>query len=615
MNNRQDQTRYFFAFCLTICIFILLLGRYFYLQTKDHNVLLKQSVDNYTSAIVTAPVRGLILDRNNVPLVKSSISYSVGVLKKNVGKNSSNVIDQLRPLISITATESSLFRKKISKSKPYDIVSIKSNLTDKEIAILATNMYKLDGFYLTSNVSREYIYDDLYAHAIGYVSRLSQTDKDKMSKINPNGYYLSNDYIGKNGIEYVYESYLRGIPGRKVIQTDAFGNEVNLLSNIPASDGNTVKLTLDHQLQQSISDFLGDRKGAVVALNPQTGAVLAFVSKPSYDPNLFIDGISPDDWGDLLNDKNKPLLNRAIQGTYPPGSTFKPFLGLAALQLNVRTPQWTMYDGGVFVIPGSTHEFRGDGSRALGTVNMDLAITKSSDVYFYKLGLDLGIDRADKILPYFSLGKKTGIDLPNELSGLLPSKEWKYKRFKNNPAQIKWQAADSVVFGIGQGFSHYTPLQMAHAVGIIANDGVSTVPHLLDKVISPKGDIIYQYGVESTTVPIEKKYFTLMKAAMQHVTEFGTARSFKSDVYTMAGKTGTAQVVGNKQGTRDRVLSGDKYKDHSWFIAFAPVDNPKIAIAVIVENGGYGASAAGPLAKQVLDYYLITEKNLYSEPK
>ncbi|MBP9743314.1 MAG: penicillin-binding protein 2, partial [Burkholderiales bacterium] len=444
-------------------------------------------------------------------------------------------------------------------------------------------------------------------HSIGYVGRVSQKDK---AKIKSQDYVLS-DYIGKNGLEQFYESKLRGYLGRKSIKTDATGNEVGLIENIPAVDGYSLQLTIDNNLQQLAWHLLGEQKGAIVALDPQTGGVLAFVSKPGYDPNWFIDGISLEDWSDLAEDSQKPLLNRAVQGIYPPGSTFKPFLALTALFLGARTYNSTIYDPGYFIIPGSHHQFRDSYRYGRGLIDLMQAIYFSSDTFFYKLGLDMGIDKADKVLPWFGFGRKTGIDLPQENTGLLPSRAWKAKRFAKNPYQRGWLPADSVTFAIGQGFNNYTPLQMAFATSIIASEGRVITPHFFQNLTDKNGAVIESYVLTSQQLEIPQAQFAFIKKAMQNVILKGTARDIAYGLkYTMAGKTGTAQVVGMNKNDRHAKFAGKKYQDHSWFIAFAPVDKPKIAVAIVVENGGFGAAQAAPIARKLFDFYLLAKSNV-----
>lgn len=609
----MNKSRIIAAYLFVLIGITVLLSRYAFLQISDHQALLSKSIDNYSSVVAAQPVRGAIIDSESVVLADNRVSYAVAILPRDA-KNIESVFVGLESQINFTAFDKKKYYKQLRLSKNYDWVIIKDDLSNVEVANLTAHSYSFPNLNVFAHTKRYYPFQDLYAHSIGYVGRVSVIDKKKLNSSGILSNYVSNDYIGKSGLEQQYESALRGSLGKKVIRTDAYGNEVGLVSNNPADDGYTLQLTINNRLQQKASQLLGDRKGSVVAIDPQTGGVLVFVSKPSYDANLFLDGISPTDWEDLQNDKGNPLLNRSAQGTYPPGSTFKPFLAAVALYSGVRTASYRFHDVGYFTLPGSSHKFRNSGNEVLGTIGIVDAVTHSSDAFFYKLGLDMGIDRMDKTLPFFGLGSKTGIDLPQEATGLLPSREWKAKRFAKDPYQRSWLPADSVTMGIGQGFNHYTPLQMAYATSILADDGVAHRPHLLNRVLDKSGNVVYNYQQSQTTIPISKADLDLIKLGMQRVMQIGTGNKVGAGVkYTMAGKTGTAQVVALQQNSRKSKFSGSQYKDHSWFIAFAPVENPKIAIAVIVENGGWGASAAGPIVRQIFDSYLLQSESSNQE--
>lgn len=599
----MTKSRQIAAYVFVILTFMLLFIRYGYLQLVNHSQLLQQSINNYSSIVSTVPVRGQIMDRNGVILADNRASYIVAALPKDLkGGNTEQLFESLAKYVNVTALDKKKYLASRHNSKNYDWVILKEDLSDTEIANLTAHMYEFPQLSVFAHIKRYYPFDEAYSHSIGYVGRMSQTDKEKTKGQD----YLFNDYIGKSGLEKYYENKLRGVLGKKSIKTDATGNEVGLIANTAAVDGLALKLTIDNNLQKLAWDLLGDNKGAIVAIDPNDGGILAFASKPGYDPNWFIDGISIDDWGDLTDDPKKPLLNRAAQGTYPPGSTFKPFLALSALYLGIRTPSSTIYDPGYYVIPGSHHQFRDSEKHGRGTIDLMQAIYFSSDTFFYKLGLDMGVDRAYKTMSLFGFGKKTGIDLPEEATGLLPSREWKAKRFAKDDYQRNWQAADSVTFGVGQGFNNYTPLQMAYATSIIANNGTAIVPHFFMNTTDKNGALVESYNISSHQLPIPKKDIDFIKLAMQNVVLKGTARGISYGLkYTMAGKTGTAQVVAMNKGDRHAKFQGQQYKDHSWFIAFAPVDKPKIAIAVLVENGGWGASAAAPIARQLFDFYLL----------
>ncbi len=599
----MKNSRLIAAYSFIIFTFVILFLRYGYLQLINHNQLLKQSINNYSSIVATQPVRGQIVDRNGIILADNDASYVVAALPKDLKGSQKKLFESMSKYLSITALDKKKFYATKNNSKNYDWVVIKDDLSDKEIANFTAHAYEFPELSVFARVKRNYPFDELYSHSIGYVGRISQKDKQKIK----NQDYVSNDYIGKSGLEQYYESTLRGYLGKKSIKTDANGNEVGLIDSISATDGQTLHLTIDNKLQKLAWNLLGNNSGAIVVIDPNDGGVLAFVSKPGYNPNWFIDGISLDDWGDLMNDSKKPLLNRGAQGTYPPGSTFKPFLALTALFLGVRTPSSTIYDQGYYVIPGSTHRFRDSEKVARGKVNLMDAITYSSDTYFYKLGLDLGIDRANNVMPMFGFGRKTGVDLPIEDSGLLPSRDWKAKHFRDD-YQKNWQAADSVIFGIGQGLNHYTPLQMAFATTIIANEGKVITPHFFKNTTDKNNVLIKSYVTNPHMLPINNSYFKFIKSAMQNVILKGTGHGISAGLqYTMAGKTGTAQVVAMNKDNRSAKFQGKQYKDHAWFTAFAPVDKPRIAIAVIVEHGGFGAASAAPIARKIFDYYLLGE--------
>lgn len=608
------KSRVIAAYVFVFSVIAILLSRYAFLQVFSHKALLAKSINNYSSIVATQPVRGTIIDSESLILADNKLSYAVAVLPRDSRNNIESIFSAIEPYINLTSLDKKKYYKQLRVSKSYDWVIIKDDLSNVEVANLVAHRYSFPELNIFAHTKRYYPFQDLYAHSLGYVGRVSQNDQKKFESAGTLSNYVANDYVGKSGIEQFYESYLRGSIGKKVIRTDAYGNEVGLIQNMPAKDGYTLQLTLNNSLQQKASQLLGSQKGAIVAIDPQTGGILAFVSKPSYDANLFLDGISPDDWDELRNDPRNPLLNRASQGTYPPGSTFKPFLAAVALYSGVRAPGYRFNDIGYFTLPGSTHKFRNSGNEVLGNIGILDAVAHSSDAFFYKLGLDMGVDRMDKYLPMFGFGQKTGIDLPQENSGLLPSRDWKARRFAKNPYQKSWLPADSVTMGVGQGFNHYTPLQMAFATSILANDGIVRHPHFLAKVLNKDGSLAMTYQESETQIPISKADLAIIKQGMIKVMQSGTGARVGSGIrYSIAGKTGTAQVVGLMQNSRKAKFSGSQYKDHSWFIAFAPVENPKIAIAVIVENAGFGAAVAGPIVRQMFDSYLLKPESAGSE--
>ncbi len=605
----MTKSRIISIYVFVVITFIILFARYFYLQLIDYQLWLKQSINNYSSTILTKSNRGAILDRNNVILATNKISYVAAVLKKDIPQNANDVFESLAKYINYTDLDIKKFNLQRKSSKKYDWIILKDDLSDKEIAMLTSHLFEFPYLQISARTKRYYPFKDIYSHSIGYIGRLSQIDQNKLQEKALSDFYLNKDYIGKSGLEQYYESTLRGQLGRKTIKTDANGNELALINNNKPQDGDSIVLTIDNNLQKIAWEALGNRKGAIVALDPRDGGILAFVSKPGFDPNWFIDGIGIDDWNELFNDPQKPLVNRASQSTFPPGSTFKPFMAIAALVLGIRAPNSTIIDPGYFTIPGSNHRFRDSYPYGRGLIDFTRAIAVSSDTFFYKLGYDMNIDNADYILNMFNFGKQTGIDLPNEKSGVLPSRKWKKDHFKNDKYQQKWHAVDSVTFGIGQGLNNYTPLQMAYATSIIANNGRAITPHFLDKIIDSRGYVVESYLPKITQLPIPESDFVFVKKAMQKVITEGTGVSISQGLkYTLAGKTGTAQVVSMNRNNRKAKFSGANYRDHSWFIAFAPVESPVIAVAVFVENGGMGAAAAAPIARKMIDFYILGSK-------
>lgn len=603
----MSKSRVIASYLFVIFGLSLLFGRYYFIQVVSHQKFLNKAVDNYSVTIATQPSRGTITDVNGVILAQNKLSYALAVLPKDIRKSQESVFDTLESMINLTSFDILKFNKRLKNSRSYDWVIIKDDLSNKEVATLVSQSYLMPTLNVFAHTKRVYPLQSLYAHSIGYVGKVSQSDKNKLESMGTVKNYLSDDYVGKNGLELFYESYLRGSIGKKVIQTDAYGNEVDLLDNTSAIDGDTLQLTINNKLQEKASKLLGDRKGAIVALDPNTGGVLAFVSKPAFDPNLFLDGISIDDWDELSNDSRNPLLNRCSLGAYPPGSTFKPFVGISALNQGTISASYYYNDRGYYTLPGSTHKFRNSGGSVWGSINVVDAIAHSSDTFFYNLGVMMGVDRMDSGLEMFGFGAKTGIDLPHETTGILPSRAWKANRFTKNKQLANWQLADSVNMGVGQGYNNYSPLQMAYATSIIANNGVVHKPHFINKIIHGES-VVLDYSESSYRLPISKSHFDLVRLGMVRVMQIGTGKNVAAGArYTIAGKTGTAQVVGLDQTTRKAKKSGAQYQDHSWFIAFAPVESPQIAVAVIVENAGFGAKIAGPIVRQLLDGYILNK--------
>ena len=601
------------AFILIVIFFSILLARFFYLQVTQHNEFSGQASSNRITLIPTPPVRGEIVDINGVPLAKNYPVFSLEVIPSRIEGKMEDVIEALKKYVDITPTDLKRFKKYRESYRKFENIPLKLRLTDEEAARLSVHLREFKGVEVNSRTFREYPYGKLTSHFLGYIGRISDKDKEMLEEEGLTALYRGSTHIGKSGLEKYYEHQLHGIPGYQEVEKDAYGNIVRVLKNVPSKMGQTLRLGMDIRMQQEADRILGDRRGALVAINPQDGTVLAFVSKPSFDPNLFIDGIDSDTWKMLNNDWKKPLINRVTQGLYPPGSTFKPFMGMALLESGKITQNTIIPAPGAWSIPGSRHIFRDSVRSGHGSANLSKAIQVSSDTFFYRLGYEMGIDKASPYLAQFGFGQKTGIDLPSEYAGVLPSREWKATRFakSSDPTAKEWRAGEMVSVSIGQGYNAYTPLQMAHATASLANDGVVHQPHLVKEVLDFGARKITRINPNpERQIPFKADNFEYVKRAMEKVLKpGGTAHRIGGGLaYTMGGKTGTAQVVQIKQGGRYNAAAlREQHRDHAWFISFAPLEKPEIAIAVILENGGWGAYAA-PLAREMTDFYMLYVK-------
>ena len=601
------------AFILIVIFFSILLARFFYLQVTQHNEFSGQASSNRITLIPTPPVRGEIVDINGVLLAKNYPVFSLEVIPSRIEGKMEDIIKALKKYVDITPTDLKRFKKYRESYRKFENIPLKLRLTDEEAARLSVHLREFKGVEVNSRTFREYPYGKLTSHFLGYIGRISDKDKEMLEEEGLTALYRGSTHIGKSGLEKYYEHQLHGIPGYQEVEKDAYGNIVRVLKNVPSKMGQTLRLGMDIRMQQEADRILGDRRGALVAINPQDGTVLAFVSKPSFDPNLFIDGIDSDTWKMLNDDWKKPLINRVTQGLYPPGSTFKPFMGMALLESGKITQNTIIPAPGAWSIPGSRHIFRDSVRSGHGSANLSKAIQVSSDTFFYRLGYEMGIDKASPYLAQFGFGQKTGIDLPSEYTGVLPSREWKAKRFakSSDPTAKEWRAGEMVSVSIGQGYNAYTPLQMAHATASLANDGVVHQPHLVKEVLDFGARKITRINPNpERQIPFKADNFEYVKRAMEKVLKpGGTAHRIGGGLaYTMGGKTGTAQVVQIKQGGRYNAAAlREQHRDHAWFISFAPLEKPEIAIAVILENGGWGAYAA-PLAREMTDFYMLHVK-------
>jgi penicillin-binding protein 2 len=584
-------------------LFLLLLVRFVYVQGVQHEYYSTLAENNRISIVPIIPNRGLILDRNGVVLAHNYSAYTLEITPSKV-QGLDATIDQLAKIVEITSRDRKRFKKLLEESRNFESLPIRTRLSDVEVARFAVNRYRFPGVEIKARLFRHYPKMEIASHAIGHIGRINDQDLENLEESDESSNYRGTDHIGKLGIEQSYEKQLHGITGFEEVETDAGGRAVRTLSRRPPVSGNNLILTLDAKLQEIAEKAFGDFRGALVAIDPRTGEILAFVSKPGFDPNLFIDGIDPTTWDALNNSPDKPLNNRALRGQYPPGSTFKPFMALAGLELGKRSPSFAISDPGYFTLPGNAHHYRDWKPGGHGSVDLHKSIVVSCDTYYYSLANDLGPDNIYSFISQFGFGHKTGIDIEGETSGLLPSREWKQKRYKQ-----KWYAGDTVSVGIGQGYNLATPLQLAYATAILANKGVSVRPHLVRAIQDGKTGTIQQLSYPAGhRIDLSPENLELVKKAMVDVTQpGGTApRVGAGAPYLTAGKTGTAQVIAIKQNEKyveSRV--SERHRDHALFIAYAPADDPKIAMAVLVENGGHGGSTAGPIARQVLDYYLL----------
>jgi penicillin-binding protein 2 len=601
------QLRIGIAAAFVLGAFALLLVRFVYLQIVQYEYYRTKAEDNRISIVPIMPNRGLILDRGGAVLARNYSAYTLEISPGKVA-DLDKTINDLESIVEIRPSDRARFKRLMIEAKGADSLPIRTRLTDEEVAKFAVNRYRFPGVDIQARLFRQYPLNELASHLVGYIGRINDRDVEHIEDQGVSANYKGTDHIGKTGLEQSYESELHGTTGYEQVEVDSGGRGVRTLSRTSPTSGNNLVLTLDIKLQQVAEQAFGENRGALVAIEPASGGILAFVSKPGFDPNLFVDGIDPASWDVLNTSPDRPMVNRALAGTYPPGSTFKPYMALAALELGKRTAQQTIFDPGFFQF--GNHRFRDDKPGGHGTVDMYKSLVASCDTYYYMLGNDLGIDNMARFIGQFGFGAKTGIDVDGEATGVLPSQEWKRRRFKR-PEQQKWYSGETVSVGIGQGYNAYTPLQMAQAMATIANNGVMYRPHLVNYIENIKSGerTLVEPKVERTIV-LKPEHMEFIKRALAGVNLEGTgARAFAKAEYTSAGKTGTAQVVALKQNEKYNEKNvAERHRDHALFIAFAPLESPKIALAVVVENAGFGARAAAPVARQVLDYYLLGKR-------
>ncbi|CAA0094614.1 Peptidoglycan D,D-transpeptidase MrdA [Zhongshania aliphaticivorans] len=578
---------------------MILIGRYSQLQISDYEIYKTQSDRNRIQLLPIAPKRGLIFDRNGLLLAENIPSYTLTVVKERV-KSLDETLAIINEIIPLNDDDIAQFRKRLGRRRPYEAVPLKFRVSDEDIAKLAVNRYRVPGVEIDAQLVRHYPQGELFAHLLGYVGRISERELDVIDPVN----YSGTHYIGKIGLEKYYEELLHGTVGYQNVESNAHGRILRVLERHDPLPGGDITLNVDAHVQQVAYDALKGHRGAIVAMDPHTGGVLAMVSAPGYDTNLFVNGISSADYGALQNDPDLPLYNRALQGQYPPASTIKPIWGLAGLHYGVVTPATRIADPGWFSLPDDSRRYRdwkrgGHGS----LINLEQAVVQSCDVYFYELAYKLGIDRLHSFGIRFGLGEVTGIDNTNERSGLMPSRAWKEASRGGH-----WYPGETINVGIGQGFMLATPLQLAVATSVIAARGELYAPRILAAA-----------GEESIDSPLRGRMDDVSEANWDAITHSmeqvvngaqGTGRGLKAGLsYRMAAKSGTAQVVGIAAGEKyDSEALNARNRDHALFVAFAPADDPKIAVAVVIENGEHGGSVAGPAARKVIDAYLLGDE-------
>jgi len=602
------QFRLAVAGVVVLTAFAILFARFFYLQVIQHQYYDTKAEDNRISIVPIQPNRGLILDRNGVVLARNYSGYTLELSLSKIDDLQAT-IDELATVVDIQPRDRRRFQRLREESKGRDTLPIRTRLSDVEVARLAVNRYRFPGVDIRGRLFRQYPLGELASHVAGYISRIDDRDLERLEGLAQSANYRGADHIGKTGLEQSYERVLHGTTGFEQVETDAGGRIVRTLSRTaPAVSGDNLSLTLDIGLQEVAERAFGANRGALVAIEPATGGILAFVSKPGYDPNLFIDGIDPVNWEALNTSPDHPLNNRALTGLYPPGSTFKPYMALAGLELGKRTPAQKIFDPGYFIF--GNVRFRDYKANGHGYVDLYDSLVHSCDTYYYMLANDLGIENIASFIGQFGFGSRSGIDIEGEAEGVLPSPEWKVKRFRKLEQQ-RWFAGETISVGIGQGYNSYTPLQLAQALATLANDGAMYRPHFVNYIENPKTrERSYVQPQLLKTVPLKDSNLQLVKRALVGVNREGTAaRAFAGAGYVSAGKTGTAQVIAQKDNEKyDETKVAERLRDHALFVAYAPADSPRIALAVVVENAGFGARAAAPIARQVLDFYLLGKR-------
>ncbi|MFN0184027.1 MAG: penicillin-binding protein 2 [Aquabacterium sp.] len=593
-----------------LVLFALLVSRLVWLQVVRHEDLAQQAEANRIAVLPVVPNRGLIVDRNGVVLATNYSAYTLEITPSRLQSPVETVIDELSQIVDVQPRDRRRFKRLQEESKSFDSLPIRTKLNDQEVARFTSQRFRFPGVEVRARLFRHYPMGETGSHLLGYIGRINTTEKKAMEDWDEEAIanYRGTEYIGKLGLEQRYERELHGLTGFDEVETSAGGRAVRRLKSHPPTPGHLLQLSVDIRLQWLVEQLFGDRRGALVALDPRNGEVLAFVSKPTFDPNLFVDGIDSESWKELNESIDKPLLNRALRGTYPPGSTFKPFMAMAALESGKRSASTIVHDGGTFNFGG--HVFRSHGDTGLGAVDMMRSIVKSSNVYYYTLANEMGVDLMHRTLSPFGLGARTGIDLEGEVTGVLPSTDWKRRTYRK-PEQQRWYAGETISLGIGQGYNNFTMLQMAYATATLVSGGQRHAPRLVRQVRDAVSNDNRALASVEAREPLgfKPEHVDLLRRALHGVTQEGTStRIFTGAPYASGGKTGTAQAVGIRQNEKyNASRMAEHQRDHSLYIAAAPIDAPTVALAIVVENAGFGAAAAAPIARRVFDYLLLDQ--------
>ncbi|MCF4010295.1 penicillin-binding protein 2 [Rheinheimera sp. UJ63] len=605
--HRLFNHRAVFAMVFVVLMFAVIVVNMYHLQVTSYQAYQTRSEGNRIKVLPLAPNRGLITDRNGILLAENRPVFSLELVPEQIS-DMPTTLQELSALIEISEEQQTNFLKEVRQQRRFNSIALKEQLNDEEVARISVNLHRLPGVTVEARLSRYYPFGDLFTHALGYIGRINTNDLKQLEENEQLANYAASRDIGKIGLERFYETELHGVMGYQEVEVNNRGRLIRVLRSVPASSGKNIKLNIDVGLQLTAQQILLEKRGAIVAMDPRDGAILAFYSNPSYDPNLFVHGISSKNYNALLNSADRPLINRVTQGVYPPASTIKPHLALLGLETNTISANTRIWDPGFFQLPGVEHRYRDWKRWGHGWVDVYTAIVESCDTFFYDMGVKLGIDRVSDYMQKMGFGEKSGIDIHEESNTIMPSRGWKRARH-NQP----WYHGDTVAISIGQGYWTITPLQLLVSTAVLLNNGLQPTPHIVRELSNDLGTESIDTTPQEVMQVVNPRNWQVVRDAMQQTvaTQKGTAfNAFKGAAYTSGGKTGTAQVVSIAQDAKyDASKLDERLRDNAMYIGYAPADAPTIVIAVTVENTGGGGSTAAPIARQMLDYYFSAEVN------